>query len=206
MRELLLATGNRDKIREISDLLSDLPFRIITTFDRPALPEVVEDQETLEGNAAKKALTLAKAANMLALADDTGLMVPAIGGEPGVFSSRYAGENVSYEDNCKKLVARMEGLEGDDRTAYFETVVAIASPDGLIGTTNGRVDGIIIAEGRGEGGFGYDPLFYHPPSKGTFAEIPLEQKNRISHRGLALAGAKKILARLLEGHLESRSE
>jgi len=200
--DLLLATNNRDKVTEIRALLADLPIRIVTTGDVGGLPEVVEDRETFEGNASKKALTLAKAAGMVALADDSGLVVPALGGEPGVYSSRYAGENVTYADNNRKLLEAMKDLDGDDRAAYFTTVASVADPRGVMGTAEGRVDGVILREPRGEGGFGYDPLFYHEPSGGTFAEIPMEVKNRVSHRARALEGAKKVLARLVEGNLE----
>ncbi len=202
MIDLLLATGNRDKIREIRALLSGLSFRIVTLDDLPGLPDVVEDCDTFEGNASKKALTLAKAAGMFALADDTGLVVPALGGDPGIYSARYAGEDVTYEDNCRKLIREMRDLPDGERSACFITVASVADPNGIIGTAEGRVDGVILREPRGEGGFGYDPVFYHEPSKGTFAEIPLETKNRISHRAMALAGVKKVLARLAEGNLE----
>lgn len=202
MIDLLLATGNRDKITEITALLTDLSFHIVSAADRPDLPDVVEDQDTFEGNASKKALTLARATGMLALADDSGLVVPALNGEPGVFSARYAGENVTYADNNRKLIEAMKDLPDGERSAYFITVASVAAPDGVIGTAEGRVHGVILRELRGEGGFGYDPLFYHEPSGGTFAEIPLEKKNRVSHRARALEGIKKVLARLAAGNLE----
>ncbi len=202
MRKLFLATGNKDKIAEIRRILADLPFRVVTVDDRPGLPEVIEDRDTLEGNASKKALALARATGLLSLADDTGLMVDALGGAPGVFSSRYAGEDATYADNCEKLLREMESVPDGERTAHFATVAAVALPTGVIGTAEGRVDGVILRQARGTGGFGYDPLFYHEPSKGTFAEITAEVKNRVSHRAAAMEGAKKILARLVEGNLE----
>ncbi len=202
MIDLLLATGNRDKVKEISAMLADLSINILSAADRPDLPEVVEDQDTFEGNASKKALTLAKVTGMLALADDSGLVVPALNGDPGVYSARYAGEDVTYADNNRKLIESMKDLPDGERSAYFITVASVADPSGVIGTAEGRVHGQILREPRGDGGFGYDPLFYHEPSGATFAEISLEMKNRVSHRAQALEGAKKILARLAIGNLE----
>ena len=192
MKEILLATKNRDKVREITRIFGDLPLTIRAAADFPDLPDVEEDGETLEENSAKKARVLAERTGMLAVADDTGLFVPALGGEPGVYSARYAGEDVTYEDNCRKLLRRMAGLEGNDRAAYFSCVAVVAGGD-FYRSSEGRVEGTILREPRGDGGFGYDPIFFHPPSGKTFAEISLEEKNRISHRALAMEGVRKAL-------------
>jgi len=194
--DLLLATGNKDKVKEITAKLAGLPYRVRTLDELAGAPEVVEDRDTLEGNAVKKAIEIAQFSGMLSLADDTGLIVPAIGGEPGVYSSRYAGEDATYADNVNKLAARMRDVPDRERSAYFECVIAIAYPDGVVGTAAGRVDGVILRAPRGEGGFGYDPLFYHEESGATFAEMSIRAKNKISHRALALDEAKKVLAAL----------
>ncbi len=194
--DLLLATGNKDKVKEIAAKLAGLPYRVRTLDEFPGAPEVVEDCDTLEGNAVKKAIEISQFTGLLSLADDTGLIVPAINGEPGVYSSRYAGEDVSYADNVNKLKDRMKGVPDGERGAYFECVIAVAYPDGVVGTASGRVDGVILREPRGEGGFGYDPLFYHEESGATFAELSIAAKNKISHRALALDEAKKVLAGL----------
>jgi len=192
MREILLATKNRDKVREITKIFGDLPLKIRAAADFPDLPDVVEDGETLQENAAKKARVLAEKTGMLAVADDTGLFVPALDGEPGVYSARYAGEKATYEDNCLKLLRRMERLEGDARAAYFSCVGVVAG-EGVFLSAEGRVDGTILREPRGEEGFGYDPIFLHPPSGRTFAELSLDEKNRISHRALAMRGIRQAL-------------
>ncbi|MFH1277639.1 MAG: RdgB/HAM1 family non-canonical purine NTP pyrophosphatase [Candidatus Eisenbacteria bacterium] len=197
MTEVVLATHNRDKVKEITRILGDLPVRFRTAGEWPDIPEVEEDRDTFEGNAAKKALALAEGTGLLALADDTGLVVPALGGEPGVYSSRYAGEDVTYEENWRKLLSRMENLPEEERGAYFLCVAVLASPEGVVGTAEGRCDGMILRKPRGEGGFGYDPVFLHPPTGRTFAELRVEEKNRVSHRALAMEGIKPALERAI---------
>jgi len=191
--EILLATGNRDKVREIEAILGDLPvtFRSAGEFD--GLPEVDEDGETFEENAAKKATVLAAHAGLLALADDTGLVVPALGGEPGLYSSRYAGEGATYADNRQKLLSRIEGVADGERGACFLCVAVLAGPDGLIESREGRCEGVILRAPRGEGGFGYDPLFLHPPTGKTFAELSLEEKNEVSHRARAMRRMRGVI-------------
>ncbi|MFH1680335.1 MAG: RdgB/HAM1 family non-canonical purine NTP pyrophosphatase [Candidatus Eisenbacteria bacterium] len=199
MKELLLATRNRDKVREIARILGDLPVRLRTPDEFPGVPEVEEDGETFEENAAKKALTVAMHSGLLSLADDTGLVVPSLGGEPGVRSSRYAGEGVSYEDNWRKLLARMAGLPDAERGACFICVAVLADPGGVVGSAEGRCEGTILREPRGEGGFGYDPVFLHAPSGKTFAELTIEEKNLVSHRAAAMRRIKGMLeARIAE--------
>lgn len=195
--KLVLATRNSDKIREIREVLTGLAIDILTVDRFPQVPEVIEDGHTLEENAIKKAKTIAEATDLLALADDTGLEVNFLGGQPGIYSSRYAGNGASYDDNVNKLLAQMKGVSWDKRTARFRCVIAIIGPK-VEKIVAGVCEGIIAHEKRGTNGFGYDPIFYVPGYDQTFAEMSLDVKNKISHRGLALKQARKILLELLE--------
>jgi XTP/dITP diphosphohydrolase len=199
MRDLLLATRNRDKVREIERILDGLPLRVRTMDEFPDLPDVEEDGETFEENAAKKALSAARGSGLLALADDTGLVVPALGGEPGVRSSRYAGENVTYEDNRRKLLERMADLPDEKREASFVCTAVVADARGIVLRAEGTCEGRILRAPRGDGGFGYDPVFFHPPTGKTFAELAIEEKNRVSHRAFAMRAIRGMLeARIAE--------
>lgn len=191
--EIVLATRNRDKIREIKKILNDINSKFLSLEDFPECPEVVEDEDTLEANARKKALVVSQCTKKLSLAEDTGLEVEALGGAPGIRSARFAGDNVSYEDNNRKLLKLMEKLPLEERRARFRCVAALASPDGKVVTCEGICDGIIAFEIKGKSGFGYDPLFLLPQYGKTFAELGEEIKNRISHRARALAKIKKII-------------
>ncbi len=197
MRDLVVATGNPGKLREIREALQGLDYRILASADLPRpLPEVVEDGETLLQNAQKKARSAATAAGMLALSDDTGLEVDALDGRPGVYSARYAGEGCSYEDNNRKLLAELEGLGPKaPRGATFRTVMVLAEPGGREDWVAGSVRGEITHQFRGTQGFGYDPVFYLPEKRKTFAELDLNEKNRFSHRGQALARIRLLLIR-----------
>jgi len=195
MRSLLIATNNPDKFREISALLGDLPLRLFKMTDFPHLPAVEEDRATIEGNAAKKALETARSSNMLCLADDTGLFIEALGGEPGVFAARWAGEGCSYRDNRLNALKQMEGVQ--DRGASFRTVVALAAPDGIIGCEEGRVQGIITTQERGQRGFGYDAVFEVNGTGLTFAEMSDTHKNALSHRALAVLAILPLLNRVI---------
>lgn len=195
--KILLATRNRDKIREIKDLFHDLDIEILTMDNFPEIPEVVEDGDTLEQNAFKKANEVYKASGLLSVADDTGLEVDFLNGQPGVYSSRFAGENATYNDNVNKLLATMEGVPEEKRTARFRCVISIVG-DNINERVEGSCPGFILTEKRGSGGFGYDPVFYEPRHKQTFAEMPLSVKNQISHRGLALKQAKAVIERILK--------
>lgn len=203
LRVLVLATRNRHKVEELRELLAGLPVTIRTAEDYPDLPEVVEDGETLQENARKKAREVAAFTGELALADDTGLLVDALDGAPGVYSSRYAGEDASYADNCRKLVQELQAigaLRADQRRAHFETVVAIVDPRVSPAAelmAHGEVAGEILREPRGEGGFGYDPLFLVPARGRTLAELSLVEKNQLSHRSAAVQRARELLARYL---------
>ena len=190
---LLIATKNADKIIEIRDLLADIPVEIITMHDISDLPDVDEDQPTLEGNAIKKATAFFQATGLPSLADDTGLEVDALDGAPGVHSARFAGARATYTENVDKLLSDMKTIPQMQRTAQFRTVMALATAD-AVETVDGECKGEILQARRGEHGFGYDPVFFVPEENMTFAEMPLEIKNQISHRGLALLKIKDLLA------------
>ena len=196
--ELVLATGNHDKQKEILAFLSDLPITIRSLSEFQPVPEIIEDGETCEANAVKKAVIIAKHTGRLTLADDTGLEVEALGGVPGVYAARYAGENATYNDNCQKLLKELQGVSLDNRHAMFVTVVAIAEPSGLVDVVEGRLEGKISETVSGTDGFGYDPVFIVPELGKTLAEIKLEEKNQISHRGRALVKAKHLLKQKLQ--------
>ena len=181
---LVIATRNQGKLKEISDLLKDYPVDIKSLDDFGPIPEVVEDGDTFEENAYKKASFTARVLGFPALADDSGLAVEALDGAPGVHSARWAGENATDADKCAKLLSALEGRP--ERRAAFECVISIAVPGGPALTYEGRCEGEITTTPSGENGFGYDPVFYYAPYKKTFAEIPREQKSRVSHRGKAL--------------------
>jgi XTP/dITP diphosphohydrolase len=191
--QLVLATNNEDKIREITRLLEDLPITILSRRDFLEFPDPEESGTTLEENALIKARTIAEFTGFPALADDSGLEVDAINGAPGVYSSRYAGPNATYKDNCRKLVNALSGFPEERRTARFRCVIAIAWDEATVATVYGEVDGLITADIAGEAGFGYDPVFYHPPSGKRFSQMSMDEKNAISHRGLALAKARDVI-------------
>jgi XTP/dITP diphosphohydrolase len=180
--ELVFATNNQHKVREISDLL-DGDFRIIGLSDLNITEDIPEEAETLEENALFKARYVHEKTGMNVFADDTGLEVTALGGAPGVWSARYAGESKSFDDNIEKLLREMHGVT--DRSARFRTVIALIL-DNREYLFEGIVEGEIITERKGNGGFGYDPVFRATGSDKTFAEIPLQEKNSISHRARAM--------------------
>lgn len=195
--QLLVATGNRHKLKEIAAILAELDLDIRSSADIPGLKEIKEDGATLQDNAIKKAVETAKAAKMLTLADDTGLEVDALNGEPGVRSARFAGEEATDYENIKKLMTQLQGVPMEKRTAHFRCVIAIADQNGLVDTVEGICNGTILDEERGGGGFGYDPLFIADGQVKTFAEISPDVKNRISHRAKALQKAWAVLSRYL---------
>jgi len=193
---LVLATHNKGKITELRRLLLGYGITIKGLDDFDPIPEAVEDGSSFKENAYKKAYFTAKSLGIPALADDSGLVVRALNGEPGVHSARYAGDHASDEDRYKKLLKEMDGKA--DRSAYFGCAIAVALPAGQTMTFTGRCDGEITFEPRGDEGFGYDPVFFYPPLKMTFAQIPLEEKNRISHRGKAMAKLKEDFDNVLD--------
>ncbi|MGE0710689.1 MAG: RdgB/HAM1 family non-canonical purine NTP pyrophosphatase [Planctomycetota bacterium] len=196
MKTLVLGTQNEHKLREIQELLLDVPLRLQTL---PAgTPEAPEDEETIEGNAVSKAVTYAEAVRTWCLADDTGLEVEALDGAPGVHAARYAGPAATYADNRAKLLAALDGLPPARRRARFRCVIALANPAGeVLATAEGVLEGTILAEERGAGGFGYDPIFLPHGLERTLAELSAEEKNRLSHRGAALRALRTRLLELL---------
>jgi len=193
MPKLLLATNNKAKVREYKHLLRDLPFELVSLAELGINTRVNEVGESLEENARLKATTLAQESRLLVLADDSGLEVDALGGEPGRLSARYAGEGASDKDRINYLLARLKDVPGEKRSARFRCVIAIARPDGEVELCSGECHGFITLEPRGEEGFGYDPIFYLPELGKTMAELPLEVKNQVSHRGQAARQAIKLL-------------
>lgn len=201
--ELVLATGNPDKQKEIVALLGDLPITIRTLNEFEPLPPIIEDGETCEANAIKKATVIANHTGLLALADDTGLEVDALGGRPGVYAARYAGEHATYQDNCRKLLEELQGVPVGKRAARFLTVIALAEPTNSVDVVEGVLDGTIAETVSGTDGFGYDPVFFVPELGKTLAQITLEEKNQISHRGRALAKVKDVLRQKIQQTIES---
>jgi XTP/dITP diphosphohydrolase len=197
--ELVLATNNSDKIREIKEALQGLPVTILTKEDFENFPDVEETGQTLEENALLKARAIHQFTGMAALADDTGLEVDFLNGAPGVYSSRYAGENASYADNCHKLLAELSGVPQPLRTARFRCVIAIVWEDGSHNLAEGEARGYITEDSVGQGGFGYDPVFYYSHAGKRFSEMSLEEKNGVSHRGLALKAAAYLIRERLAG-------
>ncbi len=188
-----MATRNWDKLEEIEALLGGLGLAFLSLLDFPQFPEVVEDGETLEENAIKKARAAFIHFHMTSLADDSGLEVDELGRAPGVLSSRFAGEEASYQDNNLKLLGLLKGVPLERRGAAFRCVVALAESTGNVLTFEGTCKGYIGLEPRGDSGFGYDPLFVVPGLGLTFAQLGPEQKNRISHRARALAKVREYL-------------
>ena len=193
IHELVLATRNRHKVEELVALLGDLDITIHTLDEFPDAPDVVEDGDTCEANAMKKARAIADFTGLPAVADDTGLEVDALGKRPGVYAARYAGEDATYEDNCRKLLRELTGVPREQRTACFLTVAAIALPSDGIRVARGTLHGMIAEEASGTLGFGYDPVFLIPELGKTLAQLSTEQKNVISHRAKAFIQAKDLL-------------
>jgi XTP/dITP diphosphohydrolase len=194
--ELVLATKNEDKARELKALLGGGDLIIRTLAEFPDAPDVVEDGSTCEANAIKKATEIARHAGLPAVADDTGLEVEALGGRPGVYAARYAGETATYRDNCQQLLRELDGVPRERRGARFITVAAIALPNGQSVAVEGSLEGFITNREIGSQGFGYDPVFFVPESGKTLAEMSQAEKNRISHRARAFRKAKELLRTL----------
>ncbi len=195
--KLLIATRNRGKLREYEALLADLGLELVDLNSAGITLEVEETGATFEENAILKARTYAQASGLLTLADDSGLEVDALRGEPGVHSARYDGCGGSDEDRYRLLLRRLEGVPEEARGARFRCVIAIATPEGEVYTSEGTCEGCIAFQPRGSHGFGYDPIFFVPGYGRTMAQLPPEVKNRISHRARAVEGAREILRHLL---------
>lgn len=186
---IVLATTNKNKIIEFKEMVKGLPVEIRSVGDFGPIPECVEDGETFEENAYKKALHTARILGLPAIADDSGLEVEALGGAPGVYSARYAGEGATDPENCDKLLSELKDQK--NRKAAFQCVLSIAVPSGPALTYEGSCEGTILEEKQGDSGFGYDPLFYYEPFGKTFAECGMDEKNKVSHRGKALASLRE---------------
>lgn len=191
--DLLVATRNNGKLKEIRALLAECGIRVRGVGEFPHLPEIEEDGNTFAENAKKKGATIARLSGCLTLADDSGLAVDALGGKPGVHSARYAGAGADDAANNRKLLAAMTAIPEGERGAAFLCAMALCTPDGECRIFEGRLDGTILRTLRGNEGFGYDPLFLVTGTDQTLAEMPLEEKNRISHRARALAQVVAVL-------------
>ncbi len=197
MKEIFLATKNKGKIREMKEILKDLEdIKVYSMCDGFDTPDVIEDGDTFEYNSKKKAVEIAKHLNMYVIADDSGIEIEALGKRPGVYSARYAGENATDDDNNRKLLEELKGHT--NRKATYKVVITIANPEGDTKCFEGDVSGVILEKEEGTGGFGYDPLFYVEEYGKTFGEIEPEIKNKISHRGKALAKLKKEIKQFIK--------
>lgn len=198
MPKLLLATTNQGKAREYRHLLKGLPFQLVTLAEEGIHIAVDEKNTTFEENARLKATVYSNFSHLITLADDSGLEVDALGGEPGIRSARFAGDEASDEDKVERLLARLKEVPWEKRTARFRCVIAIATPEGRTGLCHGECHGLIAFAPKGNNGFGYDPIFYFPELDKTMAELPLETKNQISHRGRAALETYRMLEQLAE--------
>jgi XTP/dITP diphosphohydrolase len=193
MRALLLATTNRHKLDEYRAIFSTLPFTLLSLADIRLDMDVEETGTTFLENAELKAHAYAQAAGILSLADDSGLEIDALRGAPGVYSARFAGVNMPYEERFRLIFERMQGIPQSQRTARFRCVISVAEPSGYCRSVEGVMEGVIADAARGAHGFGYDPIFLLPELGKTSAQLPPEQKNRISHRGRAARKARELL-------------
>ncbi len=196
MKRIIFATGNKDKLREIREILVDLDIEVISMKDAGITADIVEDGTTFEENAIIKAKTIHELTGEAVMADDSGLEVDYLNKEPGVYSARYMGEDTSYHIKNMSLVERLKGVPDEKRTARFVCVIALVTEDGQVITTRGNYEGIIGYEEKGENGFGYDPIFYVPEYGCYSAELSREAKNAISHRGKALRLMREEIEKL----------
>ncbi len=193
---IVLATNNKNKVKEFQHLLKDFKIEIRSLSDFGPIPEAIEDGDTFDENSYKKAYHTARVLGLPAIADDSGLVVEALDGAPGVYSARYAGEDATDDENTDKLLQEIKGLK--NRKASFKCVLSIAVPSGPALTYEGECEGIILDERRGKNGFGYDPVFYFEEYKKTFAELTMDEKSVISHRGKALAEFQSEVDKVLK--------
>ena len=196
--KIVFASGNLGKVREIREMLSCKKIELVSLKDYPDIPEIVEDGKTFLENALKKARTVSERTGRAVLADDSGLQVDALGGEPGIYSARYAGEGASDDDNINLLLEKLKEVPPEKRTASFCCVLVLYNTDGTYESFESRWPGRIIDDRRGDNGFGYDPVFYVPELNKTAAELPPEIKNRISHRGQSFLKLKQSLGRKMK--------
>ncbi len=195
IEKIIFATGNEGKMREVRMILGDLGIQVISMKEAGVTAEADENGTTFEENAIIKAKEIMEKTGEIVLADDSGLEVDALGGEPGIYSARYMGYDTSYHIKNNSLIERLEGKTGEERSARFVCAIAACFPDGRVLTTRGTMEGQIGYEEKGENGFGYDPVFYLPEYQCYSAELPLEEKNKLSHRGKALRLMKEGLQR-----------
>jgi len=193
VKEVVVATKNPGKLNEFVRMLHTFDIRIHSLDDYPNIPDIVEDGSTFEENAKKKAEFIRDLLHIPALADDSGLMVDALDGAPGIYSARFAGEEKNDEKNMQKLLEQLQGMEGENRKAHFVSVIALAVPQEPTIVVRGTLSGVIAMEPRGNHGFGYDPIFYLPEYQKTLAEISHELKNKISHRAAALEKLVQVI-------------
>ena len=193
MKKIIFATGNADKMKEIREILADLDAEILSMKEAGIQADIVEDGKTFEENAVIKATAISKLTGEIVLADDSGLEIDYLYKEPGVYSARYMGEHKDYHTKNASLIKRLEGVPDEKRTARFVCAIAAAFPDGRVETVRGTMEGRIGYEEKGENGFGYDPIFFLPEYGCTSAELSMEEKNKISHRGKALQAIKEEL-------------
>ena len=195
--KIVLATGNKNKIKEIKEKFSSSGTLEISSFEElKNIPEIIENAATFEGNALIKAEAVCRLTGLPSMADDSGLVIDALNGEPGVYSARYGGDNLSDTEKNELVLSKMKGLPEKKRSARFECVIAIALPDSRSFTVKGICTGLISNEPAGENGFGYDPIFYIPEAGRTMAQLTPEEKNRISHRGKALEKAFEMIKKI----------
>lgn len=197
MKEIIVATKNRGKARDFIGMFEPLGFIVKTLHDYEEIEDVEETGTTFEENAVIKAEAVAKRLGRIVIADDSGLIVDALNGEPGIYSARYAGEHKDDEANIDKVLEKLKGVPDNERTARYYCALALAFPDGRTTTVNGTCEGTIRHERRGTNGFGYDPIFYMSQLDKTMAEITLEEKNQISHRAEAMRKLKDVLPSLI---------
>ncbi len=201
--KIVFATGNEGKMREVRLILADLGMEILSMKEAGVNPDIVENGKTFGENAQIKARAVWEQTGGIVLADDSGLVIDYLNGEPGIYSARYMGEDTSYEIKNQALIERLAGAEGEDRSARFVCNIAAVLPDGQVVHTEETMEGLIAMEPAGDGGFGYDPILYLPEYGKTSAEISIEEKNRISHRGKALE-AMKVKLKEIFGEEEAR--
>lgn len=197
MKRMIFATENENKMVEIREILGDLPLEILSMKQAGIAADIVEDGKTFEENALIKAREVCKLAGEMVMADDSGLEIDYLNGEPGIYSARYMGEDTSYEIKNRNIIERLSQARGSERSARFVCNIAAVLPDGRVLHTEETMEGLIAGEPAGEGGFGYDPILYLPQYGVTSAQLTMEQKNEISHRGKALRAMKALLSQTL---------
>ena len=197
-KKIIFATGNEGKMREVRMILAGMGMTVVSMKEAGVRADIVEDGKTFEENAVIKAKAVMEVTGQIAMADDSGLVIDYLNGEPGIYSARYMGEDTSYDIKNQNLIDRLEGVAEEKRTARFVCAIACALPDGTVLTSEGTMEGIIGYESRGKNGFGYDPVFYLPEYGCSSAELTPEKKNELSHRGKAL----RKMREKLEAHLK----